>query len=115
MHDVVDDSVSDLMELISLQGDVKAQRRPGQPKGSEGGPGPVRVGGHVRLPPHISEVVRVMSALPPLTIATRTMKAARKRGFILSGSDLVRDGGREEHACCGTYERRSIVQDLQSD
>jgi len=29
MHVMVDGSVGDLMELISLQGDMKAQRRPG--------------------------------------------------------------------------------------
>jgi len=103
MHDVMDDSFSDLMELGSLQGDVKAQRRPGRPRGRGCARRRALASRQacVRLPPHMRGVVRVMSALPPLTIATTTMKAARRREFILSGSDLVRDGGREERYCCG--------------
>ena len=106
MHDVVDDSVSDLMESSSLQGDVKAQREGpidrGQRKRAEGDAreGRVPISGHVRLPPHMRGIVSVISALPPRALATTT-KAARRRGCILSGSDLVRDGGREECDCCG--------------
>jgi len=33
MHDVMDDSVSDLTELSSLQSDVRAQKKPGRPRG----------------------------------------------------------------------------------
>lgn len=88
MQDVMDGSVSDLTELSSLQGDVKAQKRPGRPKGR----------GRLITPPASEGGMDIDEDEAELEPGRRRTRASKRASAITTAHERDRKGKRSAAA-----------------